>query len=43
MKIEDITSVDEISEKMKKLFEKTKDYKDNDEQGVFGFSGCLNV
>ena len=29
MKIEDITSVDEISEKMKKLFEKTKDLREN--------------
>lgn len=29
MKIEDITNVDEISEKMKKLFEKTKDLREN--------------
>ena len=29
MKIEDITDVGEISEKMKKLFEKTKDLREN--------------
>lgn len=23
--------------------ELTQDYQDNDEQGVFGFSGCLNI